>query len=258
MWKTPSMTGPETPLLDRDERHFTLAVGAPLVLGAVAFALLDLEGAAAACLEAAGCDCEAPGPGIIAQAANAWSALALAAAGLAVVARSRRRSELSAGLTLAFAGAASFLYHSTLTEAAARLDGAGVAAAVAGLAALAWGSRLPLPITLFGVAAATAAGYRLEPPGFYGLVAGVAALALIGYLGAYGLRGSRTLAWAAAAAAAAAALWFLGRSDGAWCRPRGTFQPHAAWHLLIAAAGYLLVSHLRSVPSRIRRTPDPL
>ena len=41
---------------------------------------------------------------------------------------------------------------------------------------------------------------------------------------------------ALAAAAAGAACWWLGRTASPWCDPDSLLQPHAAWHLLGAAA----------------------
>jgi hypothetical protein len=41
-------------------------------------------------------------------------------------------------------------------------------------------------------------------------------------------------AWALAAAGAAC--WWAGRTASPWCDPDGLLQPHAAWHLLGAAA----------------------
>jgi hypothetical protein len=41
---------------------------------------------------------------------------------------------------------------------------------------------------------------------------------------------------ALAAAAAGAACWWLGRTTSPWCDPDSLLQPHAAWHLLGAAA----------------------
>ena len=41
---------------------------------------------------------------------------------------------------------------------------------------------------------------------------------------------------ALAATAAGAACWWAGRTAGPWCDPDSLFQPHAAWHLLGAAA----------------------
>jgi hypothetical protein len=41
---------------------------------------------------------------------------------------------------------------------------------------------------------------------------------------------------ALAATAAGAACWWAGRTSGPWCDPDSLLQPHAAWHLLGAAA----------------------
>jgi len=41
---------------------------------------------------------------------------------------------------------------------------------------------------------------------------------------------------ALATAAAGAACWWLGRTASPWCDPDSLLQPHAAWHVLGAAA----------------------
>ena len=49
-------------------------------------------------------------------------------------------------------------------------------------------------------------------------------------------RGRVAYRLALAAAAAGSACWWLGRTGGPWCDPDRLLQPHAAWHLLGAAA----------------------
>ncbi len=132
-------------------RRLLALLGIALVAGAVAWALAGLPGPPVACL-AAGCDCEAAGPGPIRQPANAWSSLALAAAGIAAliaspgrrpgearpkaaeVTRRRALTRTVAGAALVAAGVAAFLYHAGLTAWAARLDGVTAAVLVGALA----------------------------------------------------------------------------------------------------------------------------
>jgi len=211
----------------------TLALAA--VVGAIAWAMAGLPGAPAAC-PAAGCDCEAPrsapspapreaaSPASVPrQPANAWSALALAAAGILLLGASptAARDAVAAG-ALVFAGTAAFLFHAGLTAWAARLDGIAVAVLVAALGAhLWWPCRRP------------------------GAPAGTRAAA------------ARLLPWLLLALGGLC--WALGRSSGPWCRPTSLLQAHAAWHLLAAAAIFLwLRRQRRAGPGASPISPVPL
>ncbi len=210
-------------------RRLPALLGIALVAGAVAWALAGLPGPPVAC-PAAGCDCEAAGHRPIRQPANAWSSLALAAAGIGTFIASRpkaaegakdnttqpgetrpkarKRTRLRAltrtavGAALVAAGLAAFLYHAGLTAWAARLDGVTAAVLVGALA-------------LHGCAA---------------------------FGRGEGRRGAAT--WAGAARALAPWLlvalgglcWWLGQNEGPWCRPDSLLQAHAAWHVLAAGA----------------------
>jgi hypothetical protein len=223
-------------------RRLLALPAAALMAGVVAWALTGLPGSPAACLPA-DCDCEAPGPRPIQQPANAWSSLAFAAAGIAVLARSsgRRQGEarppqasaegatgfpaqsrrrgftgsLAAG-TLVAAGLAAFLYHAALTAWAARLDGIAVVV-LAGALALHGFPRIHrhrLPRLR------RAGSQTAEQPS----------------------EGDKCTARLAAAVAPWFLLilgglcWWLGQSGGPWCRPDCLLQAHAAWHVLAAGA----------------------
>ncbi len=190
-------------------RSLLVAAALALTGGAVAWAWAGLPGAPAPC-PAAGCDCEATGPGRIRQPANAWSSLALAAAGTALLAISpsgrRHWSGRAASGALTFAGIAAFLFHAGLTAWAARLDGVAVG------------------ILLGALALHRARRWARERES-----------------AGSGRDAAKTLAalfpWALIALGAL--LWLLGRSGGPWCRPASPLQAHAAWHLLAAAAIFL-------------------
>jgi dihydroceramidase len=203
-----------------------LAIFALAATGAaVAWACTRLPGTPAAC-SAAGCDCEAPGPGPIRQPANAWSSLALSLAGCLLLtalpkAAGDKESRVTAAgtkpgllarvgeaacllipaLALLLAGTAAFWFHAGLTAWAARLDGIAVGILIAALAAHRWWPRRA------GCSPWAARGVPAVVP------------------------------WLLLALGAAA--WFLGRSGGPWCRPDAPLQAHAAWHLLAAAAIFL-------------------
>jgi hypothetical protein len=211
-------------------RRLLAAIALAATAGTVAWALSGLPGASAPC-PAAGCDCEAGGAGPIHQPANAWSSLALAAAGIALLWASPARAGELRG---------------TRDESSGRLPGAphpaavllevvpAVAAILAGVAAF-----------LFH-AALTAWGARLD-----GIAAGVLIAALA--LDLWRERRQRFLL-PALPAALGALCWALGRSGGPWCRPGSLFQAHAAWHLLAACAVFLWLRDGR--PGR-RASPIP-
>ena len=220
-------------------RRLLALLAAALVAGAVAWALTGLPGAPASCLPA-DCDCEAAGPGPIRQPANAWSSLALAAAGIVLLASpagtgeargpearpgraevatgSRRRAStrsLAAGALVAV-GLAAFLYHAGLTAWAARLDGIAVAVLVGTLA-------------LHGLAGTRT--YGLSRP----RRAGAQAAERPGEQRAPAARLVRLLA-PCFLLILGGLCWWLGQSGGPWCRPDSLLPAHAAWHLLAAGA----------------------
>jgi hypothetical protein len=190
-------------------RAFLLASALALTAGAVAWALAGLPGSPAAC-PAEGCDCEAPGSGAIRQPVNAWSSLAFAAAGMALLAalpvgRGDWSGSAAAG-ALAFVGQAAFLFHAGLTAWAARLDGIAAGTLIAAVA-VDWVRRYVRERTSPGWPAG-----EKRAPGFL-------------------------LPWLLLALGGLC--WLLGRSGGPWCRPASPLQAHAAWHLSTAAAIFL-------------------
>ncbi len=208
--------------------------GVIVVIAAVVAAIAGPGEPGAACLPAA-CDCEAVGAGPIRQPWNAWSSLALAAAGIWVLGSNRSMPERLVGGAAIGSGIAAFLKHAVLTSWSAPLDGIGIAALTGALASAAWSDRVKLPVSVPVVAAATG-GAALAGTGVLSVI-GVA----FGGLAAAGIlrrcRGGsiRLLAVAAVLLAAGGVLWLLGRSDGPWCFPDGPIV-HAGWHLLAAAA----------------------
>ena len=221
-------------------RWLPVGLALAVVAGAVAWALAGLPGAPAAC-PAAGCDCETPGPGPVRQPANAWSSLALAAAGIVSLASARRRlwTGRAAALALVLAGTAAFLFHAGLSAWAARLDGIAAGALVAALALHAWWARHRAACCPLHEAASGAAGSR----------PGTKAASLLPRCrgGGSRMRG----AWAATLLpwlllAGGGVCWALGRSGGPWCRPGSLLQAHAAWHLLAACAIFLWLRRGRS------------
>jgi hypothetical protein len=154
-------------------------------------------------------DCERLHDGLVAQPVNTASALAYLAVGAWVAGRALRagdggrplhgrRTRLAFGVAVAAAGIGSVDYHGVGSPAARWLHD-GSLYLVVGM--VAWRE------------AARRLGRVRPTPG--GRVAYRAALA---------------------ATAAGAACWWAGRTTGPWCDPDSLLQPHAAWHLLGAAA----------------------
>ena len=148
-------------------------------------------------------DCERLHDGLIAQPVNTASALAYVAVGAWLAGRGLRAGPgrgplLVVGLAVGLAGVGSVDDHGPGSPAARFLHDGGLYAVVGLVAAGEAARRLRrVPWTPKGRAA-----YRA----------------------------------ALAAAAAGAACWWLGRTASPFCDPDSPLQPHAAWHLLGAAA----------------------
>lgn len=271
-------------------RRLPATIALALTGGAIVWALTGLPGAPAAC-PAAGCDCEAAGKGSLKQPANAWSSLALAAAGIALLmafptaagearpapagrgggSRGPTIHRACAAYALVVTGIVAFLFHAGLTAWAARLDGIAVGILIAALAVHRWWPRAATSGFSPPVVGEMPAGQRgghntvashgppdfvLPPPGEEG------------WSGGHGVE--RRTAAALVPASAQALLpwlllavgglcWLLGRSGGPWCRPGSLLQAHAAWHLLAATALLLWLGRgARMGPPASRMPPHPL
>jgi hypothetical protein len=149
-------------------------------------------------------DCERLHDGLVAQPVNTASALAFVAVGAWLLGR----RQAVAGLAVAAAGVGSVDYHGPGSPAARLLHDGGLYAVV-GL--VAWHE----------VARRVGRARRAR-----------AGVPWVGWTP----RRRTAYRAALAAAAAGAACWWLGRTASPWCDPDGLLQPHAAWHLLAAAA----------------------
>jgi hypothetical protein len=148
-------------------------------------------------------DCERLHDGLIAQPVNTASALAYVAVGAWLAGRSVAsgsppdRRRLALGLAVAVAGVGSVDYHGPGSPAAR------------------WVHDGSLYVLI-------------------GLVAWLELARRVG--GARRVAGRRPYRLALAAAAAGVACWWAGRSASPLCDPDSLLQPHAAWHVLGAAA----------------------
>lgn len=222
----------------------------------------------ASCLPV-GCFCEAVSGGTLAQPVNSVTSLAFVVAGVAAWLRRtdvgprtvERRLIIGLGLVLVVLGVSSFLYHATLSYAGQVVDIAGM--------------------YLLGTLLATGAlvRRRLLHPGVavVGYVVVNALLAVIQYVApdtrrilfavvlmpgiflelAPSVR-TRAIEISLGCIGLGYVLWLLD-SWGTWCDSESIWQGHGAWHILGAAAAYLLVDHYRrSVGGLATRGPAPV
>lgn len=232
-----------------------LQVGASLWLVADSGAF---DARPATCLPT-GCFCESVLPSGIAQPANTLSSLAFVLAALAVLLRASGlpRGIPERALAWALAGAltavgtGSVALHGTLTYVGQLLDlqGMYLVALVVGLGALARSDRLTavpaLVASTAGVFLLAASQYAL-PGSRRWLFAVVLALGVVAEVRSCGW--SRPLQAAMLALAVAYAVW-LADDRSVLCVASSWAQGHAAWHVLTALAGYLLVEHYRTTSS---------
>jgi hypothetical protein len=150
-------------------------------------------------------DCERLHQGLVAQPVNTASAVALFAVGVWLAGRGgrtaagpARRETVAFGVAVAAAGIGSVDYHGPGSPAARLLHDGGLYVVVGFVAWREVGRRV--------------GRVRLSP------------------------RGRVAYRVALAAAAAGAACWWAGRTTSSWCDPDSLLQPHAAWHILSAAA----------------------
>lgn len=217
----------------------------------------------ATCLPA-GCFCESVGHGALAQPVDSVTSLAFVAVGVAAWLRRtvvgprtvERRLVVALGLVLVVLGAASFLYHATLSYAGQLLDVTGMylLGTVVGAGALVR-LRLVRPgVAVLGVVVVNvvlAITQYVAPDARRILFAVVLAPGVLLELSP-SLR-TRAIEVSLACLGLGYGLWLLD-SWGTWCDAESIWQGHGAWHLLGAAAAYVLVDHYRqSVGGRATR-----
>ena len=246
-----------------------------LVIGLVAVALAmtafwmlsrgGYPGGPDECIALGDCYCEAIGPGIAAQPANAWSNAGFVLIGLLVLADARRRAGAGRmardpraawlyGAVAVFLGIGSFAFHGTMRAWGGYLDVVSMHAFIAYVIAydldrinrwswrrfVAWFAAL---LAVFAVLIA------LVPPehGKTLFAAFVVVVLLVEAAVSYpALRPwapvelePRRMPWfwtGLGLFAVANVVWNLSRTGGVWCDPHSLLQGHAVWHLLTAAS----------------------
>lgn len=263
-------------------RHRDLIVG--LAATAAVFALFawlsrgGYPGGPDECLRLGDCYCEAPGPGIAAQPANAWSNLGFVLVGLLVLADSARTRDRSSaarmeadlrysrlyGAVAAFLGLGSFAFHGSLRAWGGYVDVQSMHAFLAFVLAYdltrihgwSWGAFLAW---FTGLLAGFSALIGLFPPEHGRILFAVVVAVTIVVEGAVSHPVLRPWAprpiqprrmpwfWAGLASFAVAfVIWNLSRTGGVWCDPNSLLQGHALWHMLSAVSVGCFYLYFRS------------
>jgi hypothetical protein len=198
-------------------------------------------------------DCEALGPGPIAQPVNAATSLAYLAAGLDLAVRTVRAEHESAlgpvfaGLLVAN-GVGGVAFHGPGNRSAKWLHDVALTGTLAFVVLhdVALLVRIPgrdalagLAVTVAGLGAMLAyrPGHTNTASGVAGGTAAVLELAVAATAGRSGARHQRAARRQAAALLAGAAIVnLMSRTGGPLCRPHSLLQGHGAWHVLTALA----------------------
>lgn len=192
-------------------------------------------------------DCEAIHQEWLKQPVNAWSSLAFAVVGLAVLASARsasgadRTNRVVFGLLLSATGMGSFLFHGPQPDTAHFLHDLTLVAAlwflvVVNTAGAFSANRQTAAAVFLGGVAVLALGLLISP-GISNALVGIVIILLIAsnvvtwtHTGPIRLRH----AMAIGVLIAAVALNLAGRTDSPWCDPSTLLQAHAGWHVLAA------------------------
>ena len=225
------------------QRSTTLIIASLAATAAVVgWALVGFGGHPADCIPA--CDCEMILPGPVRQPWNAWSALAITAAGIwALATAGSRLSGHLLGGAIVLSGLAAFTAHASVTAWAYRSDGAAIAALAWLATTLEWlGPKAAVPIAT----GAAVASWLLGNPAPMWITASAVVAFLTAQFSRH--RARRVLPGIAAAAllGTGLALRALTDDDGPWCLADAPVPGHAAWHIAAAAGLVCLIRYLRS------------
>ena len=191
-------------------------------------------------------DCEALHSGWPQQPVNGWSSVAFILAGLWIAFRSDATDSRRIGAATVLVGFGSLLFHAGDDRVGGWLHDFSILAVLVVLiasltAASQLRNRMVAAALVAGAAIALLPGTAAQWSGV-GLVAVLLLMVWISRHRHDPLRLVLTLIVAAVSAVLAA----LGQSDGLWCDPESLFQPHAGWHMGLAAATVIYWSARRS------------
>lgn len=192
-------------------------------------------------------DCEAIHQELLKQPVNAWSSLAFAVVGLAVLASARsasgadRTNRVVFGLLLSATGIGSFLFHGPQPDTAHFLHDLTLVAAlwflvVVNTAGAFSANRQTAAAVFLGGVAVLALGLLISP-GISNALVGIVIILLIASNVVTWTHTGPIRLWHAMAIGvliAAVALNLAGRTDSPWCDPSTLLQAHAGWHVLAA------------------------
>ena len=192
-------------------------------------------------------DCETIRHEWLIQPVNAWSSVAFAAVGLAVMASARsatgaeRANRVVFGLLLSATGIGSFLFHGPQPDSAHFLHDLTLLAALWFLVVVnttrAFAANRRTAGAAFLGGAAVFAVALLITPGISTVLSGIVIILLIASDVAMRARTMPNRLWHATAIGvliAGVALNLAGRTDAPWCDPTTLLQAHAGWHVLAA------------------------
>ena len=225
-----------------------LTVLAAAFVGVVLVAQVEWPGTLADCVISGTCDCEAIGRDGLRQPVNAVSSLGLLFIGALVLAGAAGTNMRLLGAVVLTSGVASFLSHAAVRDWSHTLDSLGVKAVL--LFLIIYPLTRPRPIWPAYTLAVLLiwAGELVWPATSQPLLIVLVAAAVILNLPEARQRTSMQAAMLVMLAAAVA--WGLGRSASPLCDPDSLLQPHALWHLLVAAGLAAVYDHYRLVEQK--------
>ena len=225
-----------------------LTVFGAVFVGIVLIAQVDWPGSLADCVISGACDCEATGRDGLRQPVNAVSSLGLFFVGALVLAGAVGFNLRLLGAVVLASGVASFLSHAAVRDWSHTLDSLGVKAVL--LFLVIYPLTRPRPIWA-AYTLALVLVWALElvwPATARPLLIMLVAAAVILNLPEARQRTSMQAAMFVLLVAAVA--WWLGRSASPLCDPDSLLQPHALWHLLVAAGLAAVYDHYRLVEQK--------
>jgi glycerol-3-phosphate O-acyltransferase/dihydroxyacetone phosphate acyltransferase len=213
-------------------------------------------------------DCEAIGPGLVAQPVNTWTSVAYLLAGAWIIARSRRwlldPSAVVFGALVAANGVGSIAYHASADSPGRWMHDLSILGALGFVAGWHVGRLWPAGSARAGRWAIGAAGVVLlamgvvlvpVPDATNAAVAVLVGIALVAFV-ARRITTHTGPAWSdlpfVLVAAVALGAFLLGRTGSPACDPDGTFQFHGAWHIATALLAVVWVRAALNVLTRGR------
>ena len=226
------------------------------------------------CIALGDCYCEAIGPGIAAQPANAWSNAGFVLVGLLILADAGRRFGAGRmardvrtawlyGSVAVFLGVGSFAFHGSMRAWGGYIDVLSMHAFIAFVLAYdlgrihrwSWGRFVSWFVVLL---TAFAAAIGIVPPEHGKTLFGVFVLIVLLVEAAVSYPRMRPWApirldprripwfWTGLGLfIVATIIWNLSRTGGVWCEPESLVQGHAVWHLLTASSVGALYLYFR-------------